>query len=83
MSGLVVRESLGERRFAAEDFPIAVGGTGSAIVMSGRPAAFQAGSEVPNGWEAQVTNTDAEPGTVTVNVICVAAPGVVTSDSPA
>ena len=37
MSGLVVRESLGERRFAATDFPIAVGGTGSAIVMAGRP----------------------------------------------
>jgi formylglycine-generating enzyme required for sulfatase activity len=37
LSGLVVRESLGERRFAATDFPIAVGGTGSAIVMAGRP----------------------------------------------
>ena len=37
MSGLVVRESLGERRFAATDFPIAVGGTGSSIVMAGRP----------------------------------------------
>ena len=37
MSALVVRESLGERRFAATDFPIAVGGTGSAIVMAGRP----------------------------------------------
>jgi hypothetical protein len=35
LSGLVVRESLGERRFAATDFPIAVGGTGSAIVMAG------------------------------------------------
>jgi formylglycine-generating enzyme required for sulfatase activity len=42
LSGLVVRESLGERRFAAEDFPIAVGGTGSAIVMSGRPAGAEA-----------------------------------------
>jgi formylglycine-generating enzyme required for sulfatase activity len=37
LSGLVVRESLGERRFAATEFPIAVGGTGSAIVMAGRP----------------------------------------------
>jgi len=37
LSALVVRESLGERRFAATDFPIAVGGTGSAIVMAGRP----------------------------------------------
>jgi formylglycine-generating enzyme required for sulfatase activity len=42
LSGLVVRESLGERRFAAEDFPIAVGGTGSVIVMSGRPAGAEA-----------------------------------------
>jgi Uncharacterized conserved protein len=42
LSGLVVRESLGERRFAAEDFPIAVGGTGSAIVMSGRPPGAEA-----------------------------------------
>ena len=37
LSGLVVRESLGERRFAAADFPIAVGGAGSVIVMAGRP----------------------------------------------
>ena len=37
MSELVVRESLGERRFAATEFPIAVGGAGSAIVMAGRP----------------------------------------------
>ena len=37
MSELLVRESLGERRFAATDFPIAVGGAGSAIVMAGRP----------------------------------------------
>jgi formylglycine-generating enzyme required for sulfatase activity len=42
LSGLVVRESLGERRFAATDFPIAVGGTGSAIVMAGRPAGPEA-----------------------------------------
>ena len=37
LSGLVVRESLGERRFAAADFPIAVGGAGAVIVMAGRP----------------------------------------------
>lgn len=42
MSGLVVRESLGERRFAATEFPIAVGGAGSAIVMAGRPAGAEA-----------------------------------------
>lgn len=34
---LVVREALGERRFALGDFPIAVGGPGSVIVMAGRP----------------------------------------------
>ena len=37
LSGLVVRESLGERRFAAADFPIAVGGAGSRD-RDGRPA---------------------------------------------
>lgn len=37
MSGVIVREALGERRIAAADFPIAVGGAGSAIVMAGRP----------------------------------------------
>ncbi len=37
MSELIVREALGERRFTATDFPIAVGGQGSAIVMAGRP----------------------------------------------
>jgi formylglycine-generating enzyme required for sulfatase activity len=42
LSGLVVRESLGERRFAAAEFPIAVGGTGSAIVMAGRPPGAEA-----------------------------------------
>jgi formylglycine-generating enzyme required for sulfatase activity len=34
---LLVREALGERRFAVDDFPIAVGGPGSVIVMAGRP----------------------------------------------
>jgi formylglycine-generating enzyme required for sulfatase activity len=42
LSGLVVRESLGERRIAATEFPIAVGGTGSAIVMAGRPPGAEA-----------------------------------------
>ena len=43
MSGLVVRESLGERRFAATEFPIAVGGAGSVIVMAGRPPGLPGG----------------------------------------
>ena len=38
LSGLVVRESLGERRFAATDFPIAVGGSRQRD-RDGRPAA--------------------------------------------
>ena len=42
MSGLIVREPLGERRFAATDFPIAVGGAGSTIVMAGRPPGAEA-----------------------------------------
>jgi formylglycine-generating enzyme required for sulfatase activity len=42
LSELIVREALGERRFAATEFPIAVGGTGSVIVMSGRPAGTEA-----------------------------------------
>ena len=42
MSELIVREPLGERRFAATDFPIAVGGAGSAIVMAGRPEGAEA-----------------------------------------
>jgi formylglycine-generating enzyme required for sulfatase activity len=42
LSALIVREPLGERRFAAEDFPIAVGGPGSAIVMAGRPQGAEA-----------------------------------------
>lgn len=37
MSGLIVREALGERRFAAAEFPIAIGGAGSTIAMVGRP----------------------------------------------
>ena len=43
---LVVREALGERRFAVDDFPIAVGGPGSVIVMAGRPE----GPEAYLGW---------------------------------
>jgi formylglycine-generating enzyme required for sulfatase activity len=43
---LVVREALGERRFAVDDFPIAIGGPGSVIVMAGRPE----GPEAYLGW---------------------------------
>lgn len=42
MSELIVREALGERQFSATDFPIAVGGQGSAIVMAGRPEGAEA-----------------------------------------
>ena len=42
MSELIVREALGERRFEATDFPIAVGGAGSVIVMAGRPEGAEA-----------------------------------------
>lgn len=42
MSELIVREALGERRFTATDFPIAIGGQGSAIVMAGRPEGAEA-----------------------------------------
>ncbi len=42
MSGLIVREALGERRFAAADFPVGIGGTGSAILVSGRPPGVEA-----------------------------------------
>lgn len=36
-TSLVVREPLGERRFTIADLPLSVGGTGSAIVLAGRP----------------------------------------------
>ena len=39
---LIVREPQGERRFTSSDFPIAVGGQGSAIVMAGRPEGAEA-----------------------------------------
>ncbi|HWK73743.1 MAG TPA: hypothetical protein VNQ81_05695, partial [Povalibacter sp.] len=39
---LVVRESLGERRFGVADFPLAFGGAGSLIVLAGRPEGVQA-----------------------------------------
>jgi formylglycine-generating enzyme required for sulfatase activity len=42
LSGLIVRESLGERRFGATEFPVSVGGTGSVIVMNGRPPGAEA-----------------------------------------
>ena len=37
MSELLVRESLGERRIPAAELPASVGGSGSAIVIAGRP----------------------------------------------
>jgi len=37
LSELILREALGERRFAAADFPLTVGGSGSLIVLAGRP----------------------------------------------
>lgn len=42
MNELTVRESLGERRFDAGDFPLSVGGEGNAIVLAGRPAVTEA-----------------------------------------
>ena len=42
MSELIVRDPLGERSFAAADFPLAVGGAGSLIVLAGRPPGTQA-----------------------------------------
>lgn len=40
---LIVREALGERRFVASEFPVSVGGGGSAtIVLAGRPSATEA-----------------------------------------
>lgn len=35
MSELIVREALGERRFAAQEFPLAFGGAGSTVVLAG------------------------------------------------
>ncbi|HEX7116502.1 MAG TPA: PEGA domain-containing protein [Steroidobacter sp.] len=37
MSELLVREALGERHFESTDFPLAVGGEGSTVVLAGRP----------------------------------------------
>lgn len=42
MSGLIVREAQGERRFAPADFPVSVGGAGSAILVGGCPPGVQA-----------------------------------------
>jgi formylglycine-generating enzyme required for sulfatase activity len=42
LSELIVREALGERRFAASDLPLSVGGSGSTIVVAGRPAGTEA-----------------------------------------
>jgi formylglycine-generating enzyme required for sulfatase activity len=42
LSALLLREALGERRFGPHEFPIAVGGEGSAVVMAGRPPGAEA-----------------------------------------
>ncbi len=42
MSELILREALGERRFAAADFPLTVGGPGSLVVLAGRPEGAEA-----------------------------------------
>jgi hypothetical protein len=47
-----------------------------------RPAALQAGDEVPDSWEVRASNPGTENASVIVTVICVAARGLVTSDSP-
>lgn len=39
---LIVREPQGERRFASADFPLAIGGAGSVIVLAGRPDGVEA-----------------------------------------
>lgn len=39
---LTVREALGERRIATSQFPLSLGGAGSAVVLAGRPAAVEA-----------------------------------------
>jgi formylglycine-generating enzyme required for sulfatase activity len=42
LSELILREALGERHFAAADFPLTVGGPGSLIVLAGRPDGAEA-----------------------------------------
>lgn len=42
MSELILREALGERRFAAADLPLTVGGAGSLVVLAGRPEGAEA-----------------------------------------
>ncbi|HVF17431.1 MAG TPA: PEGA domain-containing protein, partial [Steroidobacteraceae bacterium] len=42
MSELILREALGERRFAAADLPLTVGGVGSLVVLAGRPEGAEA-----------------------------------------
>jgi formylglycine-generating enzyme required for sulfatase activity len=79
LSGLLLREALGERRFTAEDFPIAVGGEGAAVVMAGRPPGAQAyvglheeqlfvqpaeGAEVLHNGEPVTRSTWLRPGDV-------------------
>jgi formylglycine-generating enzyme required for sulfatase activity len=41
-TSLVIREPLGERRFTAADFPLGFGGSGSAVVLGGRPPLVEA-----------------------------------------
>jgi formylglycine-generating enzyme required for sulfatase activity len=41
-TSVIVREALGERRFGGVDFPIGFGGSGSAVVLAGRPEGVEA-----------------------------------------
>ncbi len=54
----------------------------SVTVNSERPAAILAGDEIPDSWEAFVSNSDDEEVAVTVTVICVAARGIVDNPEP-
>jgi hypothetical protein len=56
--------------------------TGDVTVDWERPAALRPGDDVPDSWQASVFNPNGEIVAVTLTVICVAAPGVVTDDSP-
>ena len=47
-----------------------------------RPAGLLAGDEIPDSWEAFVSNSGDEEVAVTVTVICVAASGVVDNPEP-
>ena len=56
--------------------------SGDVTVDYERPAAILAGDEIPDSWEAFVSNQGAEDVAVTVTVICVAARGVVDNPGP-